>query len=180
MLDETVDGWPEAQPALRRACVRLMNPELLNRLSLLRFSNSHILRSSSLPSLVHSTSSTRIIACKVCEREGSVTDAPEPNNHWRPNPSVNPVSTFKLCFAETPKTDVRFGVTVNNPPACRFAGFVLPPDVLGLPSTTVGSMTVACFDITDNSQRAADNKGSGPSAFKLKKASQLPSRNQTA
>jgi hypothetical protein len=48
-----------------RACVRLMNPELLDDCLLLRFSNSHILRSFSLfPSLVASISTTALRDCK--------------------------------------------------------------------------------------------------------------------
>ena len=48
-----------------RACVRLMNPELLDDCLLLRFSNSHILRSFSLfPSLVALISTTAFRDCK--------------------------------------------------------------------------------------------------------------------
>jgi hypothetical protein len=48
-----------------RACVRLMNSELLDNCLLLRFSNSHILRSFSLfPSLVASISTTAFRDCK--------------------------------------------------------------------------------------------------------------------
>ena len=48
-----------------RACVRLMNPELLDDCLLLRFSNSHILRSFSLfPSLVASISTIAPRDCK--------------------------------------------------------------------------------------------------------------------
>jgi hypothetical protein len=49
-----------------RACVRLMNPELLDDCLFLRFSNSHIPRSFSLfPSLVASISTTALRDCKA-------------------------------------------------------------------------------------------------------------------
>src|ERR687891_460571 len=52
-----------------RACVRLMNPELLDDCLLLRFSNSHILRSFSLfPSLVGSISTIAPRDCKGADR----------------------------------------------------------------------------------------------------------------
>src|SRR6185503_18624476 len=52
-----------------------MNSELLNRLLLLRFSNSHILRSVSFLPFVYSTTNTTIWRCKGCADTARPTDS---------------------------------------------------------------------------------------------------------